>query len=452
MTQLPLRSRRPLAVSRTRLTLAALALGVLVPRAASAVQSAELYRTQAYFYGRFEARVRFAPGEGVVSSFFLWRDGSSSTTSWNELDFEKINAACRLQTNIWTGKGTQSAEIDTPTFDICSDYHTYAFEWTPSYIAWFIDGTQIRKVTGASVTEYTQNASIGMSMHFNIWPGDSTFGGTFSGTILPVSQYISWAQYSSYTNNAFQVQWREDFTASSIPSGWAVGNWTSPLNHSTHNPANVSFVNGLAVLTMTSDSATGYSGTPPADTSGGTGTGGTTGTGGAVGTGGSGTGGTTTGAAGHVGTGGATGGAGHSGTGGTASTGTGGTSSTGTGGSGTGGSTGTGGVTTGAGGNGAGGVTSGAGGSGTGGRSGSGGELGTGGGSATGEGGSTATGGTQGTGGISGGGDSPNAAGSGCGCRTPGGRPGDAGPLALLLIATCALRRRRPIAKRQPRT
>jgi len=38
------------------------------------VQSAEFYRTQADFYGRFEARIRFAPGEGVVSSFFLWKD------------------------------------------------------------------------------------------------------------------------------------------------------------------------------------------------------------------------------------------------------------------------------------------------------------------------------------------------------------------------------------------
>src|SRR3954471_11666703 len=145
---------RSLAVSKRRLTLAAILLGVLVPKVASAVQGAELYRTQAYFYGRFEARVRYAPGEGVVSSFFLWRDGSSSTTSWNELDFEKINAGCKLTTNIWTGKGTQSSETNTTSFDVCADYHTYAFEWTPDYIAWLIDGTQIRKVTGASVAEY----------------------------------------------------------------------------------------------------------------------------------------------------------------------------------------------------------------------------------------------------------------------------------------------------------
>ena len=280
-----LRFLRALAVSKPRLTLAALLVGVLAPSAASAVQSAELYRTQAYFYGRFEARVRYAPGEGVVSSFFLWKDGSSTTTSWNELDYEKVTSTCRLTTNIWTGKGTQSSQTNTTTFDVCADYHTYAFEWTPDYIAWFIDGTQIRRVTGASVTEYTQNASQGMQIHFNVWAGDASFGGTLNPSTLPVRQYISWVQYSSYANGAFQMQWREEFNGSTTPSGWEVGNWSSPFNLSTHNPANVSFVNGIAVLSMTADNATGFTGTPPADTSGG---GGASGTGGRGGTGGTG--------------------------------------------------------------------------------------------------------------------------------------------------------------------
>ena len=81
------RWRRLLAVSKPRLAFAALVVGVLAPRAAAAVQSAELYHTQRYFYGRFEARVRYAPGEGVVSSFFFGRmarrpppPGTSSTT------------------------------------------------------------------------------------------------------------------------------------------------------------------------------------------------------------------------------------------------------------------------------------------------------------------------------------------------------------------------------------
>jgi len=270
------------------LTLTTVLLVVLAPRAASAVQSAEIYRTDPYFYGRFEARLRFAPGEGVVSSFFLWKDGSSSTTSWNELDYEKVNATCRLQTNIWTGKGTQSAQFDTTTSDICGQYHTYAFEWTPDYISWVIDGKEIRKVTGASVAEYTQNASQGMAMHFNVWVGNSSFGGTLDPSKLPVQEFISWAQYSSYANGAFQLQWREDFDGSAIPAGWSTGNWASPYNLSTHNPDNVTFAEGTAVLSMTADGMTGYSGTIPADSdTGATGTGGASspGTGGASATG-----------------------------------------------------------------------------------------------------------------------------------------------------------------------
>src|SRR5262249_52135766 len=280
------------------------------------------------------------PGEGVVSSFFLWKDRPTTSTPWNELDFEKINSDCRLQTNIWTGTGTQSAAINTPSFNICDDYHTYAFEWTPDYIAWFIDGAQIRKVTGASVTEYTQNASAGMAIHFNIWQGDSSFGGTLNTSTLPVYEYISWVQYSSYANGAFQLQWREEFTGSATPANWQRGNWLAPLNHSMHNIANVNYVNGIAVLSLTNDNATGYTGTPPADPSGGGGTSGTGAAGGtgASGAGGSGAGGTSSGSAGRGGAGGIAGG----GTGGSASAGSGGASSAGAGGNGAGGSAGNG--------------------------------------------------------------------------------------------------------------
>jgi endo-1,3-1,4-beta-glycanase ExoK len=255
--------------SRAATVVAAVLFSTLASASAFAVQSAELYRTDAFFYGRFEARVQFAPGEGVVSSFFLWKDGSSSTTSWNELDFEKVKAACQLQTNIWSGTGTQSPQIPSITADLCGGYHTYTFEWTPDYIAWFIDGTQLRRETGSVVAEYTQNAAQGMAIHFNVWVGNSSFGGVLDPSILPVNEYIDWVQYSSYANGTFQQQWREDFDVSTIPAGWAVGNWASPYNLSTHNPANVNFVDGVAVLSMTADDATGYAGTPPTDLDGG---------------------------------------------------------------------------------------------------------------------------------------------------------------------------------------
>jgi endo-1,3-1,4-beta-glycanase ExoK len=466
-----LRLLRPFTASTPRLSLAALLLAMLAPKAALAVQGAELYRTTASFYGRFEARVRYAPGEGVVSSFFLWKDGSSSTTSWNELDYEKINGNCRLTTNIWTGRGTQSSQTHTLTFDVCADYHTYVLEWTPDYIAWFIDGTQIRRVTGASVTEYTQNASQGMAIHFNLWAGDASFGGTLNPSTLPVRQYINWVAYSSYANGAFQQQWREEFNGSTVPSGWALGNWSSPFNLSTHNPANVSFVNGIAVLSMTADNATGFTGTPPADTSGGGGTGGAGGRGGSGGGGAGGAG----GGAGTVAGGGrgGTGGSASAGSGGTSPTGRGGTGGTGTAGNGASGTSGgtagsgasgtsggtagsgAGGVATGSGGNGAGGTSAGTAGTGASGSAGSGGTspAGSGGTSPAGSAGATATGGSSGgAGSPSGAGGSPTDSDAGCGCRAAGGGlTGAGGLLAALLIAGCALRRREPTMRKRPR-
>lgn len=231
------------------------------------VASAELYKTQSYVYGRFEARVQFAPGDGVVSSFFLWKNGSEiSGTYWNELDFEKIGDDCRLQTNPLYGNPVgDHSRVEEIADDLCAGYHDYSFEWTPDYIAWFVDGTEVRRETGAAADAFSENAASGMTFHFNIWPGDASFGGDFSPTILPVRQYISWVQYSSYVDESFEFEWREEFDGTSLPSGWSTGNWGSPKNYSVHNRANVGFVDGIAVLSLTADNATGFSDDPPVD-------------------------------------------------------------------------------------------------------------------------------------------------------------------------------------------
>lgn len=257
--------------------LAAAIIGTLVslPGTANAVASAELYKTQAYVYGRFEARIRFAAGDGVISSFFLWKDGSEgANVFWNELDFEKVGADCHMETNAIYGnpEALHSQENEMPG-DICSEYHDYRFEWTPTYIAWVVDGKEVRRETGATADAFSQNATSGMTFRFNVWPGNADFGGNFSPSILPVREHISWVSYSSYSNGSFQLEWREDFNGTSLPSGWATGSWASPYSLSTHKPANVTVANGIVTLSLTADDATGFSGTPPADDAG---TGGTT--------------------------------------------------------------------------------------------------------------------------------------------------------------------------------
>jgi endo-1,3-1,4-beta-glycanase ExoK len=430
-------------------TLACVVATVLVPASAMGMASAELYRTQAYLYGRFDARIQFAPGDGVVSSFFLWKDGSDAANAyWNELDYEKVGADCHMQiNNIYGNPKTQHQQ--TPSLSgTCTGYHDYRFEWTPTYIAWVVDGKEIRRDTGADATAYAQNASAGMTIHFNLWPGNSSFGGNINNTTLPVHQYISWVQYSSYDNGNFTVQWREDFQASGVPSGWAVGSWSSPYNLSTHNPQNVASVNGIAVLSLTADNATGAPGTPPVDNAaGGTGTGGSpsaggaTGSGGMNGVGGSGGGGGSTSSGGAVGTGGTTGSGGATGSGGlrTSDAGIGSGGATAMGGAtaigGTGGAGNSGGATSG------GGATGGAGShDDTGGNSGTGGnsQPGSAGGASAASGGS---GGTASVGPVAGNTETKGSTSGGCTCsttRTPGGMAMSVG----MLLGALVLRRR----------
>jgi endo-1,3-1,4-beta-glycanase ExoK len=240
----------------------------IFPKTAGATASAELYRLDTQLYGRYEARIRFAPGSGVVGSFFLWKPGSDAPGAfWNELDFEALGIDCHLQTNSIYGQPKANHEqVSAIPGGICALYHDYRFEWTPTYIAWAVDGQEIRRDTGAAATAYSQNATGGLAFHFNIWPGDASFGGNFNPAILPVSYYISWVQYSSYVSNGtFQVAWREEFDGAALPASWAAGNWASPKNLSIHNARNIGFVNGIAILSMTTDTALGPSVTPPAD-------------------------------------------------------------------------------------------------------------------------------------------------------------------------------------------
>jgi MYXO-CTERM domain-containing protein len=240
---------------------------VLSPRPAGAVSSAELYTSKAYTYGRIEARIQYAAGDGVVSSFFMWKDGSEKAdVFWNELDFEKLEGECRLQTNALYGLPESSNEGKHElALDLCGAFHTYTYEWTPEYIAWFVDDVEIRRDSGPTAQAFAENAAAGMQIRFNVWPGDSSFGGNFDPATLPVHQYINWVQYSSYQAGAFQFEWREDFTATTRPSGWSTGSWDSPKGLSTHSAANVTFVNGFAVVSLTADDATGSAGVMPSD-------------------------------------------------------------------------------------------------------------------------------------------------------------------------------------------
>jgi hypothetical protein len=255
---------------------------MLVPQAAWAVSSAEFYTAAPSGFGRVEARIRFAAGDGIISSFFLWKEGSEvAGTFWNELDFEKVGADCHIETNaVFGNPAAYHVQRNAVAGDACNEYHTYAYEWTPDAIAWLIDGVETRRETGATASAFAENAAGSLQIRFNVWPGDATFGGNFAPNILPVHQYVDWVQYSSYADGAFTLAWREDFDGV-LPSGWATGSWASPKNRSVHDARNVNIVDGHLVLSLTPDGQVGPAGAMPGGSNGSGGSSGSTASGGA---------------------------------------------------------------------------------------------------------------------------------------------------------------------------
>lgn len=249
-----------------KVSLLAALLPLFLAERAGAVTSAEIYTSEAYQYGRFTARIQFAPGSGVVSSFFMWKDGSEVDGAfWNELDIEKLEAECRVETNtIYGNPEGLDPERAMLAQDLCSTFHVYAYEWTPEYIAWSVDGVEIRRETGAVAVAFSENTAVGMQLRFNVWPGDASFGGEFSPSILPVYEYIDWVEYSSYANGDFELQWREDFNEAQLASRWSTASWDSPKGLSTHAAGNAAIIDGYAVLALTSDDAPGVQGASPA--------------------------------------------------------------------------------------------------------------------------------------------------------------------------------------------
>lgn len=226
------------------------------------------YRTKAAFtYGRFEARFKPANREGVVSSFFTYHEISSSA-NWNEIDIEFIGRySNNIQFNTITGGQKNHVRSNYLDFDPYIDFHTYAFEWTPDYIAWFVDGEEVYRQTG----DFIQTVFREQKIMMNIWnPVYTSWVGYWSDEFLPARSYYDWVSYSSYTpgsgssgtNNNFTLQWKDDFD-SWDQSRWEKATHTFSGNLADFVQENAVFQDGYLVLCLTDENNTGFTDNKP---------------------------------------------------------------------------------------------------------------------------------------------------------------------------------------------
>ncbi|MGC4076420.1 MAG: family 16 glycosylhydrolase [Rubrivivax sp.] len=126
-----------------------------------------------FLYGRFEATLRATNVSGLVSGFFLHRD-----LPRQEIDVEITgNRPDHMLVNVFFNPGCDGAKFDygyrgTPFaialgFDASAAFHTYAIEWAPNEIRWFVDHHLVHRRV---LWDPTPIPDLPMTLHVNTWP------------------------------------------------------------------------------------------------------------------------------------------------------------------------------------------------------------------------------------------------------------------------------------------
>ena len=150
------------------------------------------YRSNAFYqYGLFEVNMKPTVGSGTVSSFFTYT-GPSNDDPWDEIDIEFLGKdTSKIQFNYFTdGIGNNEYTHDLG-FDASSEFHTYAFEWRPDSISWYVNGELIYTATD-NIPQTPQQIMM------NLWPsiGVDSWTGPFDEENIPLYTQYNWIRYT----------------------------------------------------------------------------------------------------------------------------------------------------------------------------------------------------------------------------------------------------------------
>ena len=219
------------------------------------------YRTkEAFLYGRFEVNLKTSFREGMLSSFFTYNDAGGG---WNEIDIEILGRYTNdFQMNPITPGQVNHVGHYLMSSSPHADFHTYAFEWTPEYVSWFVDGVEVLRQTGAHI----QTLNLPQKIMMNVWiPQYENWVGIFYPDVLPSFSYYDWVSYYSYTpgtgnygsGNNFSHGWTDEFTE------WDTTRWDKATHTFTGNDCdfiqeNAVFNDGKLILCLTNSTNIGY--------------------------------------------------------------------------------------------------------------------------------------------------------------------------------------------------
>lgn len=158
-----------------------------------------------FTYGRIEARMKVPAGQGIWPAF--WMLASTSTyggwASSGEIDIlETINSADSAHGTIHHGgqwPNNVSTGGSTPG-DWDAAFHTYAIEWEPDEIRWYVDGVQFFQTTSSvwysTAAPSNPRAPFDRPFHFllNVAVGGNWPGNPNGSTVFPATFQVDYVR------------------------------------------------------------------------------------------------------------------------------------------------------------------------------------------------------------------------------------------------------------------
>ena len=149
-------------------------------------------------YGRIEARIKGAPGNGTWNAF--WSLGADVDTklwpSCGEIDFVELvgrqpNDVLGYSHGLVSWGAGRGNTVQLPT-DWSADYHTYAVDWLPDQLVWYVDG----EVYGV-VDKYDRDWRYDHEFYliFNLAMGGN-LGGAIDPSLTQTEMKIDWVRFS----------------------------------------------------------------------------------------------------------------------------------------------------------------------------------------------------------------------------------------------------------------
>jgi len=172
-------------------------------------------RYNLFRYGRYEVRMKapsVQPGNthidgNYISTMFVYRDAKFN--HWREIDMEvtgdskgtvTTNMLSADHTSSWRSSIQKTKHFNFRKINVRQEFHTYAFEWLPNSITWFLDGKEIRKYTRGSLPIPEMSGKIMM----NLWifgPSGGFGGRQVYNNRYPLHNEYDWFRFYAWDND-----------------------------------------------------------------------------------------------------------------------------------------------------------------------------------------------------------------------------------------------------------